>query len=255
MGPTAFVSTIRTWLAYLIVATVLGAIIGFGVSIISPPTYASSVTLLITPAASSVPISFSDVEVAQALAPTFSELATTTPVLQRVLTETGATSTPDRLARAIETRVPAGTSLVEVTVNDPDPVMAAAIANAVAAELVAYPSRGLTDQPVGLKIALSVVDPAFVPTSQAGPGTLIRTAIGALVALFLTLAVIFTIENVRSGERLANVADKPGWIPRPKPATPPTWSRLHADEYEEDLARRRAGGIAEASSTKANDAD
>jgi capsular polysaccharide biosynthesis protein len=235
LGPFAFFSTIRTWLVYLVAATVLGAAIGFGVAMVTPATYASQVTLLITPVASQDQITFSDIEVAQALAPTFSELATTTPVLQRVIASTGTAVTTDKLAREIETRVPAGTSLIDVTVNDANPTTAAAFANAIAAELVAYPTSGLTSQPAGLRVALTVVDPALPPAQPSGPGILLRTIFGAFVSLFLTLSFVFGIENLRSDRRGRSVEGRGG----PESASP----KMTPDESEADLVHRRAGGL------------
>jgi capsular polysaccharide biosynthesis protein len=225
LAPIRFAEVVRAWFWFLVAGTIAGVVLSLAFTLLSPPAYAGKVSLLVTPQATATGINFSDVETTQALAPTFAELATTTPVLQRVIATTGADVTVDRLASEISTRVPAGTSLIEVTVTNPNPDTAAQLANAVAAELEAYPSKGLGTQPNALKVALVVVDPASPPAQPSGPGILIRAALGGAIALFLCIAFAMLIENlrqVRTTEEPTPTPPSPAWPTEPPDDRMPT---------------------------------
>ncbi len=186
----------HTWFGFVLVGTIVGAIAAFGLTTISPPPYLARVTLLVAPVPRETGITNDDLQVVRELTPTFAELTTTTPVLQRVLLTTNIASDPESLARSITTHVPAGTSLLDISVSNPDPVAAAALANALAAELGDYASPGPGDPATGLQVEMTVVDPATPPVSRDGPGLLIRTALGAAIAMFLTIALAFLVENI-----------------------------------------------------------
>lgn len=166
------------------------------IALVTPPTYVGRVTLLISPPAADTTISLSDVEVTQALAPTFAELATTTPLLDRVIAVTGISVDRAALAKAITTHVPVGTSLIDIEVANRDPGTAAALANAIADALRVYEADS-SGQVLGL--TLTIVDPAVVPTSHEGFGVPVQTGLGAAIALFLSISLAFFIENLKRG--------------------------------------------------------
>jgi capsular polysaccharide biosynthesis protein len=193
-------ATLRAWLWLIVAVSVLGAVISFVVALNSPPAYVGRVTVLISPPPTDTEISLGDIQVAQALAPTLAELTTTTPLLQRVITATGVGLAPADLAKAITTHVPVGTSLIQISVSQRDPDMAAAVANAIADELREYKVEG-QEGPLDLRVVLTVVDPAVRPSQPEGLGVPVRTALGAAIALFLGVSVAFFFENVGRGIR------------------------------------------------------
>ena len=201
LTPVRLLTVVRTWFWFLVAGTILGVALSFAFSAITPPSYAGQVTVLVTPVPTASGIDFSDIEATQALAPTFAELAATTPVLQRVIRSTGVNITPDRLALEISTRVPAGTSLIMISVTHPDPAAAASLANGIAAELEAYPTTGIIGQPNALQVAIVVVDPASPPLTPTGPGLAVRLALGGGIALFVCLALAVFVENLRQMRR------------------------------------------------------
>ena len=227
MAPIRFAEVVRAWFWFLVAGTIAGVVLSLAFTLLSPPAYAGKVSLLVTPQpTASGAINFGDIQTTQALAPTFAELATTTPVLQRVIATTGVDVTVDRLAQEITTRVPAGTSLVEVTVTNPSPETAAKLANAIAAELADYPGTGLGSQPNALKVALVVVDPASPPAQPTGPGILVRAALGGAIALFLCIAFAMLIENLRqvrtTEEPTPTAPADPAWPTEPPDNRMPT---------------------------------
>jgi capsular polysaccharide biosynthesis protein len=226
LAPIRFAEVVRAWFWFLVAGTIAGVVLSLAFTLLSPPAYAGKVSLLVTPQpTASGTINFGDIQTTQALAPTFAELATTTPVLQRVIATTGVDVTVDRLAQEISTRVPAGTSLVEVTVTNPSPETAAKLANAIAAELANYPGTGLGSQPNALKVALVVVDPASPAAQPTGPGILVRAALGGAIALFLCIAFAMLIENlrqVRTTEEPTPTPPSPAWPTDPPDNRMPT---------------------------------
>ncbi len=179
------------WLALAAASAVLLAAVAYVVTGMLPPQYASRVTLLVGPSLSSDSVTLNDVLVGQALAPTYAQLAVTRPILERASQRSGITATPDDLANAISTLAPANSSLVEVTVTYGDPDHAAALANAIATELVNY-AASTTAPPVTASpspgaspaakptpsITLTVIDPAVPATKPERSRTLINTALG-----------------------------------------------------------------------------
>jgi capsular polysaccharide biosynthesis protein len=174
----------------------LGAAIAFGLSVAVPPGYTAHVTILVTPAPRDTGITTSDLQVAQALIPTFAELATTRPVLDRVLSATHVPTDAENLAKSVTTSVPAGTNLLTLNVSSGDATEAAALANAIASELRAYNPPGGGTANAGLTVQLTVVDPATPPITRDGPGLLVRIALGGAIALFLTVSIAFLSENL-----------------------------------------------------------
>ena len=192
-------STARTWFWFVLGGTLLGAVIAFGVAVIAPPSYTARVTILVTPAATGVPITNGDLQLAQGLTPTFAELATTKTVLDRVIASTHVSTDSERLAQDVTTHVPVGTSLLSVSVSNADPANAAALANAIATELSTYAAPTGSDASGALQVELNVVDPATPPGTRDGPGLAVRIALGAAIALFLTISIAFLVENVGRG--------------------------------------------------------
>ena len=188
----------RASLRYLILGAVIGGVVAAGAYLEVPPDYSARVTILVTP--SSTPttgIDFNALQAAQALAPTLSELTTTTPVLSRVIASTNPGLDPVALAQLVTTRVPTNTSLIEISVSDKDASMAAALANAFASELVNYQARSVNVPASALQVTMTVVDPATPPLIRNGPGIVVTTALGAGIGVFLELGVLYLLDSLR----------------------------------------------------------
>jgi capsular polysaccharide biosynthesis protein len=74
--------------------------------------------------------------IAQNMATTFAEVGHSRPVLQAAITQLGLAMTPDALAANVDVKTSQTSALLTVTVHDPDPANAAAIATAIANALV-----------------------------------------------------------------------------------------------------------------------
>lgn len=198
--------------------TLLGAIVALGLASATPPSYTARVTLLVMPTADTG-ITNSDLQVAQGLTPTFAELATTGPVLDRVIQATKVNTDAGSLAQSVSTHVPVGTSLLTVSVSNANGTDAAALANEIAAQLRAYAAGGSNATPA-LNVVLTVVDPALPASARDGPGLVTRVGLGAAIALFLTISIAFLIENVSPGNLdLVRRSSRGASLPAPDPAS------------------------------------
>lgn len=189
---------VRIWLPFVLLCTVDGGLAGFGVALVMPPSYASTVEVLIAPPLnSSTSVNINDIQASQALVPTYAELASSRILLDRVIASTGVATTSDRLAGAVSTHVPEGTNLLQITVSNRDPSSAAKLANAIAAELATYQISGTGVTTGSAAVTVTVVDPAVPPTKPQGLGALFTAALGAAVGLMMAISFAFLVENLR----------------------------------------------------------
>jgi succinoglycan biosynthesis transport protein ExoP len=193
----SIVSAVRAWFRYLVLGAIVGAAVAAGADIAVPPDYTARATILVTPADKTKGLDFGTLQATQALAPTLSELVTTTPVLSRVMSASGLNLDPVKLAAAVTTRVPTGTSLIEISVSDKDANTAAKLANAFASELVNYQIRSGNPDAASLLVALTVVDPATPPKIRNGPGLVVTTILGAAIGVFLEFGVLYLVDYLR----------------------------------------------------------
>ena len=194
---------VQTWFWLVLLCVLAGAAAGFVIGWLTPPSYASTVSMIIAPPASSTAVTINDIQVAQALTPSYAELATSRTLLDRVIATSGVNTTADKLAGQVSTHVPVGTSLLQVTVTDRDGVAAAKLANSIAAELAVFKMTGST-LPSGDAVTLNVVDPAVPSTRQLGLGATFSAAVGGAIGLILVLGLAFIVENIRSAAARAD---------------------------------------------------
>lgn len=197
IGPLRWqLSVIWRWLPFAVPSVFASALAAFLVSSMLPSEYTSKVTLLIGPPLGGQGVTLNDVLVGQALVPTYAQLAITRPFLELAIARAEVDETPDTLLPRVTTLVPEGQSLLEVTVSHGDPSDAAALANAIAAELVAY-AQLQNPAPESSGIEVSVIDPA-VPADRAdSPRVFFNTGLAAGVSLLVVFAIAFVVENVR----------------------------------------------------------
>jgi capsular polysaccharide biosynthesis protein len=186
---------VRTWAWLVVLSVVVGGLVGFIVASQIPPTYTSRVSILVGPPLGGV-INNDDIQVGQSLRQTYADLATTRPLLQKVITSTGLDITPEQLAEGVATRVPSSSSLLFVEVTNQDRARAATLANGIATELVRYPTVS-TDVKPSPNVILTVVDPAVPPTSANARGPLFSAALGAAIGFVFAIFVAFMVENLR----------------------------------------------------------
>ena len=108
----------------------------------------------------------------------------------------------DDLVGDVSASVPANSTLLVVSVATGDPNKSAVLANAVAKELVAYPTTQ-TNSTTTSNVAVSVVDPAVPATSAQDRHILLGTAAGAGIGLLIAAGFAFLVENLRQDRKAA----------------------------------------------------
>ena len=208
-GSRQFLDTI--WRRRTIVAIVSLLVAGV-VSIelaTAPREYVAVARVAATPPAGATqsPANYSD------LLGTIADVAASRPVLTEVATDLGTRSLAE-LEQDVTGSVVTGTLLVQISVTDRDPVMAARIANAIVSDLPTHnPTQG--------SYVLTSVEPAVVPATFSSPNIKITVLAGFVLALVLAVAAAFgydrlarTIETAADADRAAGVGVL-GILPRP----------------------------------------
>jgi capsular polysaccharide biosynthesis protein len=230
----------RSW-PLLLAATIVCGALGYLVASNLTPSYRASVELLTGP----VNTDFNTLQASGELARTYSELATTRPLLQTVADSTGIEGGADELDDKISATSSTVTRVVTIYATDSDPQRAGDLATKVANEL-----RGIqiADADADLRSVdelmrrtelqgfegatreavrkaaeavfsapsagvLSVVNPAETPKNQAGPPVALITALAALAGFVIAFLLLWIRDvarrPVRSEAELAEAAAAP----------------------------------------------
>lgn len=134
----------------------------------------------------------------------FATLATEPIVLDSVIDALGLDVTAAALADRVQAAVAADTAIVEVSVSDPSPVQAAAIAAAIADQLSVTVERLSPENANGEStVQAAIVAPAVVATSAESPNVPVNLAVGILGGLLLGLGGAYLTEILDTRVRTA----------------------------------------------------
>jgi succinoglycan biosynthesis transport protein ExoP len=131
------IAIIRAWFPLLVACVVLAAGTAFVFSSLQQKLYEAKATLIVGQSLSSVNPSTDQLLASQRLSTTYASVVTTRPVLNNVITKLGLDVTADQLRGRVVADTPQSNTLLTITVRDTDPTLAAAIANALADQLIA----------------------------------------------------------------------------------------------------------------------
>ncbi len=169
---------------FIMIGFAVGAMIAFGITkFMITPLYKAQSTIYVFTKSTSI-TSVADLQIGSALTVDFKYVGTTRDVVEAAIKELNLDTTYEQLVRTISITNPNNSRLLEITVTNPSPVLAANISNTVAdclRERIADVME--TDKP-------SMVQRAVVPKTKSSPSTVKNTAIGALVGALLVSAVI-----------------------------------------------------------------
>ncbi len=130
-------TVLRRWMWLLIASLLLAAGTSFLVSSALTKMYESTVTLIVGQSLQTANPDLNQLLASQRLSQTYADLVTTGPLLGRVIDREGLDATPEELRKLVKADAPRDSTLVTITVTDPDPVRVASIANTIADELIA----------------------------------------------------------------------------------------------------------------------
>ena len=161
----------------------------------------------------------------------YANIVGTESVLGPVIEQLGLEDSVSELSERVTASAPLDTSLVDITVADGDPAVAAEIANQIGASFTSLVQDELEvpgDASGASPVKLTTVQPATMPESPVSPRTTLNLALGALVGLAfgIGIAVLRTvldtrihslhdIEQVTDAPLLGGIAFDPGARQRP----------------------------------------
>jgi succinoglycan biosynthesis transport protein ExoP len=220
------------WLPLIVVSVVLAGVAAFYVSGLQPKTYEATTTLIVGQSLSGVNPDYNQLLVSQSLSKTYATVTTTRPVLTRVITKLGLPDAVDDLAKRVTATAATDATLITITGRDGSPAGAAALANAVAEELIAAsPSvqgqqtdvlqsvdedlRAIRDQIEATQTESDRL--SNIPNRTAAQETQLQTLQGRVVSLRATYATLLAFSTNNSSNLLSIV--EPAVSPT-EPASP-----------------------------------
>jgi succinoglycan biosynthesis transport protein ExoP len=185
-------TAVRRWWWLIFLLTLQSTVIAFVVSNGLPKQYSAEARVLV----GSITDPSTDALTAyQQLAQTYSQLASTTPVLSRVIAALGLRVDPTDLAQQVDVRAPLGDTILRIDTTSGSPDQAAQLANAIAAEIT------ILAKPTGQPSLATVVQPAIPPDAPTSPRIVLNTLIAAFLGLGLGIGASLLL-----GYRSARVA-------------------------------------------------
>ena len=130
-------SLLRRWLWLLVACVLLAGGASYLVSSALTKQYTSQVTLIVGQSLQAVSPDYNQLLASQRLSQTYADLVGTGPLLSRVIDREGLVASAAELRLKVKAEAPTNSTLVAISVTDPNPVRAAAIANTIADELIA----------------------------------------------------------------------------------------------------------------------
>lgn len=199
---------IRDMWVLVLTAAVLGALLGGAVIFFRPAQYTASTTLfVVTQNGDSAQSAYQGGLLSQQRVKSYTELVTSTRVLRGVIAQTGLDVNPDRLAAKVEATNPPDSVVIMIEASDPDPGLAARIANATGQQLVdlvrtlEIPSRP-GDAPA---ISVRTVQAAAAPLMPSSPPPILYPVLGLLAGLMIGVVAVLLYGRIDT--RIRSVGD------------------------------------------------
>jgi len=124
-----YIGLVWRWVWLLILATILAGVSAYFVSKRMTPIYQASTTLLINEAPSTKTTDYSSILTSERLAQTYSEMLTKKPVLESVINNLSLSIEVKDLQKMVTVEMVRDTQLINIVVEDTNPVRASNIAN------------------------------------------------------------------------------------------------------------------------------
>ncbi len=131
------ISIVRAWFPLFVLCTLLAAGAAFVISGVLPKSYEAKATLIVGQSLSSVNPDYNQLLVSQRLSTTYAAVATKRPILDAVIDKLGLGVMSDDLSKRVQANAALDSTLLTISAQDSDPTRAAAIANAMADQLIA----------------------------------------------------------------------------------------------------------------------
>jgi polysaccharide biosynthesis transport protein len=203
-----FLSIAARWWAVVVLATAAGGLLAYLYSASAAPTYEAEAELHVDAPGTEL----GALQTAPDLAPTYAELVSSTPVLQRTVQGLTGRLTLEELRENVRGEWDRDTRLLTVRARSGDPELAVLAANGLARQLVREASTQSDAPGAGEptpKTELRVVEPA-ADADRVRPQSLVLMGFGALAGFFFALALAVLVDSrrqtVRDEEDLTELA-------------------------------------------------
>lgn len=174
-------------LAAILLAGIVGLVIMFAyTSFLVTPLYSASSMMYVMPDNSNSMNSstLSDMQVGQQLTSDYSSMIKSRSFMEDVIKKLNLTIDYQQLLGKVEVTNPTSSRILQVTVNDPNPQIAADIANEVASV-----AESKLKEITGMQ-AIKIYEEAAVPEEPSSPSLKKNCALGLLAGIVLAMAVI-----------------------------------------------------------------
>lgn len=131
-GVREIIYLLWSWSWLILLAGLFAGASAFIVSIQTTPIYQTSTRLLVSDPPVMRSIDYTGIVSSQTMARTYAAMLLERPVLQGVIDQLMLPTTPDRLKESISVELVRDTQLLVIIVKDPNPVLAAEVANTIA---------------------------------------------------------------------------------------------------------------------------
>ena len=172
--------------------TLLGFIASVIITATTTPLYQSNAQLFVSTPAAALDISTlaTGGSFSQQRVKSYAQIINSPMTLKPVIEKLELLLTPEELAKQITSSAPLDTVLIDITVTDPDPALAADIANAVTDQfgktVAALELRGMGSDSI---VKVSTVQNAIAATSPTSPKRSINYALGFLLGFGLGIGI------------------------------------------------------------------
>ncbi len=215
-----------SWAWLIVLAGVLAGAAAYVVSIRMTPIYEASTKLLVSAPSSISGVDPSALVTTQTMTMTYSQMLLDRPVLQGVIDQLGLATNPDDLKQVISVDVVTNTQLLTITVQDPEPVQAANIANAMAAvfterirelqsQRYSASREGLQQQMQDMETQIATTNAQIAVTTDAGALEQLQARLTQYRTLYSNLVTSYEQVRLADEQTSTNVVVS-------EPATPPT---------------------------------
>lgn len=204
--------------AITIVSVLASAVITF---FVIKPVFESNTTIMVGKPKNRImdpnnPITYQEVQTNRLLVSTYGEIAKSRSVLEEVIKSMNLAMTSDELRDKVDVSLVKDTEIIQIKVQDHDPVVAANLANAIAAAFSKQVIRIMNVENV------QVVDEAIPGTTPVKPRPVLNITIsivlGLMVGVFLAFVLEFFDTSIKTPEDVAKYLGLPviGSIPYTK---------------------------------------
>jgi succinoglycan biosynthesis transport protein ExoP len=202
---TGYLAIVKRWWWTLIVAAWIAGLAGYIVASTIPPTYESTVKVLVGPLNTDT----DTLRGSGLLVQTYAQYVTTLEVLGSAIQELGLDASVDDVSAATRATANDVTRILTIQVQADDPQQASDLANTLATELEQLASSGLS-RPEGLIRIIEFARPGEVPVApQVSLLVILAAAAGVIIAIVVVLLLEYFGNIIRTREELAALTQAP----------------------------------------------